>query len=230
VVEDDSAPEEDFPASPQTPGQIESRTARAKLEEWLKKQEQPPDWRTLWDDLRQERAPALGADGQPRFNERGEMLTRRRWDWRKALFIAWACVPKAQREPKTIEELASLLGLSSTGTIRNWRRNDPGLTERITALPKELLLNHVADVYDALVKVAKLPDPKAFNDRRLFLELAEQYTPKGTVAVSGPGGGSVPVDVVHGLGDLSDEELDALDRIAQRLAGAGGGAGATPPD
>jgi hypothetical protein len=218
----DDVPEADFPAAANTPGQAESRAARNELQRWLAQQTDPPAWYTLWNELRDEQVIVAGPDGQPALDERGNARTRRRWDWRKALYIAWSCVPKASREPKTIEELCSLLGLASTGTIRNWRRKDPGLAERIAELPRSLLLNHVADVYDALVSVASTADPKAFNDRRLFLELVGQYAPKGAVMVSGPEGGAVPVDLTYGLAELSDEELDALDRIAGRIAGAGG--------
>lgn len=220
--ERDEIPEDDFPAGPTTPGQAESRAARSELQRWLEEQVAAPAWLTLWNELREERAPLLGPDDQPLFDAAGELRTRRRWDWRKALFIAWSCVPKAQRAPKTLEELCSILGLASTGTVRNWRRKDPGLSERIAELPKQLLLNHLADVYDALVAVASSADAKGFNDRRLFLELTGQYAPKGEMALSGPGGGAVPLDFSYGLADLSDDELDALDRIAQRLAGAGG--------
>lgn len=220
--EQDVVPEDDFPASAGTPGQAESRVARNELQRWRAQQTDMPAWFTLWNDLRDERVALTGKDGQALLDERGELRTQRRWDWRKALFIAWSCVPKAKREPKTIEELCSLLGLASTGTVRNWRRKDPGLAERIAELPRTLLLNHVADVYDALVSVASQHDPKAFNDRRLFLEMAGQYSPKGTVMVSGPDGGGVPLDFTYGLAELSDEELDALDRIAGRLSGGGG--------
>lgn len=218
----DNVPEDDFPASEQTPGQAESRAARGELERWLQQQTEPPAWFTLWNELRDERVALMGPEGQVLFDERGEVRTRRRWDWRKALYIAWSCVPKHLRAPKTLEELCSLLGLASTGTVRNWRRKDPGLAERIAELPRSLLLNHVADVYDALVSVASSADPKAFNDRRLFLELTGQYAPKGAVVVSGPEGGAVPVDFTYGLAELSDEELESLDRIAGRLTGGGG--------
>lgn len=222
--------DDDFPANESTPGQAESRAARSELDRWLAQQVEPPAWFTLWNELRAERVPVIGPDGQPILDARGEFRTRRRWDWRKALYIAWSCVPKNQRLPKTLEELCSLLGLSSTGTIRNWRRKDPTLHERIEQLPKQLLINHVADVYDALVTVASSADPKAFNDRRLFLELTGQYSQKGTLAVSGPEGGPVPLDFSYGLSELSDEELDALDRITRRLAGGGGGEGAPASD
>lgn len=224
------ADDEDFPASESTPGQAESRVARLNLENYLKQQKQRPAWFDLWEDLREERAPVVGRDGEPLLNERGQVRTRRRWDWRKALYIAWASLPRNARAPKTLEELVSLLGLSSSGTIRNWRRNDPGIIERIASVPAELLLEHVADVLDALTVVASDPDPKAHQDRKLFLELTKVYIPRGGLVVTGPDDGPVPMDITHGLGKLSDDELDALDSIVRRLGDAAGGEGPPAPD
>lgn len=209
---------------------MQSRAARVAVDGWLTEQIEPPPWLSLWRDLCDERVVVLDSDGQPVLDARGEMRTRRRWDWRKALYIAWSCVPKQSRLPKTLEELCSLLGLASSGTIRNWRRADPGLQERIVELPRQLLVNHAVDVYDALVSVATTPDPKAFNDRRLFLELIGQYAPKGGVELSGPEGGPVPVDFSYGLTNLSDTDLDTLAEFAQRIAGDPGGAGAAGAD
>lgn len=158
--------EDDFPAGMTTPGQAESRTARAALDDWLAGQETPPAWVALWQELSAERVEG-----------------RRRWDWRKALYIAWSSVPRSQREPKTIEALADLLGLANTGTIRAWRAKDRGIDERIATLPRQLLLGHVADVYGALVEVASSADPRAHQDRKLFLELVGEYAQRSEVEV-----------------------------------------------
>ena len=170
----------EFPASAATPGQKESREARSLLETWLAEhREQPPRWLGLWQELSEERVPVVGRDGEPVLNERGEARTARRWDWRKALFIAWSALPRSQRNPKTLDGLVDLLGLANAGTIRHWRAKDPGIDERIAELPRKLLMGHVADVYEAMVSVATSPDPRAYQDRRLFLELTGEYAPKG---------------------------------------------------
>jgi hypothetical protein len=165
--------------SEHVPGQAESRRARTALDEWLKGRAEQPTWLTIWEELSAERAPVLGPDGELALNEKGQARVRQRWNWRQALYIAWMATPRHERSPATLAELADLLGLSSTGTFRNWRRAHPDIDERIRALPKMLLLGHVADVYAALVAVASDPDPKAFQDRRLFLEIAGEYSPKG---------------------------------------------------
>ena len=158
-----------FPASIDTPGQLESRVAQTRLEELLGKLPTAPEWLGLYRDLCEERKP-----GRPQ---------ARRWQWRTALFIAWSCAPKERRWPKTRGELASLLGCSESA-FRVWRHKDPEIDERIRSLPAAMLLEHVAEVFDALTTVATMPDPKAFQDRRLFLEITGNYQPSGNLAVS----------------------------------------------
>lgn len=200
-----------------------------KVAAWLVGCETEPGWVPIWRSLMEEKAPILGRDGEPALNPKGEVRMRRRWRWQVACFIAWMCTPKAQRVPETQDQLAELLGYTSGRTFRQWRERDPGIDERIRKLPKELLAGHLPDVYEALVAVATSPDPKAFPDRKLFLVLTGEIDEKAAVTVKGPDDGPVAVSVTHGLGELSDEELDALDRIAQRLGGSGGGEGQTAP-
>ncbi len=164
-------------------GDLAHVTARLSLEEWLKGCEEQPRWVALWEELCEETEPLVGPDGEPVLNARGEARCRKRWAWRKAAYIAWSATPKAQREPKTVEDLAALLGLAGAGTIRNWRRQDPGIDERVAALPRKLLAGRLVDVYEALAEVATSADPRAHPDRKLFLELLGEYTPKG-VSVS----------------------------------------------
>lgn len=208
----DDVTDEDFPATENTPGQAESRAARNQLDRWLNEQgEERPAWLDLWNDLRAERAPLMGPDGEALLDERGKVRTRRRWDWRKALYIAWASLPRRLRKPETLDGLCDLLGLSSAGTIRNWRRNDPEIMERIASLPAELLLDHVTDVLDALTAVAEQPDPKAFPDRKLFLEITRVYNPRGTVELAG----RVGIDVDD---PLEDDEQAAVEELLRARA------------
>jgi hypothetical protein len=215
--------EDDFPASADTPGQTASRVARLGLENWLKERTERPAWFDLWNNLCAERAPVLGPDGELALNERGQARTRRRWDWRKALYIAWSSLPKHLREPKTLEELVRLLGLASSGTIRNWRRSDPEMAERIAAVPREMLLDHVADVLMALRQVATQVDPKAHSDRKLFLEITGIYQPRGAVDVSG----RLDVEAADPLEDEDQAAVEALlrARARERERGHDGGAG-----
>ena len=108
-------------------------------------------------------------------------------------------------------------------TMRRWRLHDPEIVERISAAPRRMLLEHVADVYAALVAVATQPDPRAFQDRRLFLEMTGDFKPSAALALDGrmdlEHGGQV--DVVHDLSKLSEEQLRELAAIAEALGAAG---------
>lgn len=172
----DAAPEtagqRGFTAPPAAPGQDVSRLKKRELDQHLAglqvRDEAPPTWMELYDALLDER------------DEEG----KRRWDWRRALYIAWHCAPKDQRDPKTVGGLARRLGVA-TSTMREWRYKDPEIERRISELPRLLLMEHVASVYQALATLAATPDPKTFQDRRLFLELTGQYSPKAGVILGG---------------------------------------------
>lgn len=200
-----------FPASPQTPGQAESRSAYAR---WKTMTRPAPDpaksdepFCSWWDEYQQ-----LRAEG---------------WTWRVAAYIAWAASPADRRWPARLSDLATqVLGLHNDRTIRKWRERRPKIDERVATLQVEPLLRHRRDVIEALVAVAKTPDPDAHRDRRMFLEMTGDYNPKG-LQVSASAEASV---VQYDLGELTDEELDELDRLGRRLAGGAGGAGAAPAD
>jgi hypothetical protein len=160
-------------------GDLAHAAARAELDAWLAERAQALEWADYWRELCAERTLVLGRDGEPVLNSRGEAREKLRWGWRKAAYIAWSSTPKTKREPKTLEELARLLGLSSAGTIRNWRRKDAGIAERIAELPRQFLAERVPDVMEALGRVASWADPRAHPDRRMFLEMMGEYSPKG---------------------------------------------------
>ena len=180
-----------FPASINVPGQATSRQAQANLEAVL---DQIP-WRDEYDRILAER----DEDG------------KRRWDWRKAVYIAWASMPQSKRWPATQAELArDVLGLRSDRTIRQWCDKDPGLDQRVAEHSGALrLFKYRSEVFEALAEVAMTPDPRGHPDRRLFLELTGDYTPRQKVEQSGPEGGPIShkVDVVE---TMSEAELDQL--------------------
>lgn len=191
-----------FTAPAAAPGQAESRASKARLDglldarrerpnaAWEMASPEPVAWEAMYYDLLAEKT------------EQGQA----RWDWRRALYIAWNCVPSSKRWPKYEIELIELLGLSNTRTIRQWKEKDPEIEERIAAGPKRLLLGHVADVMEALVAVATLPDAKAHQDRKLFLEMTGQYTPKAQV--TGKDDGPIQHEVEVGLSD--DERAERV--------------------
>lgn len=143
-----------------------------------------PEWRELYETLLAERVDRDGGSWP-------------RWDWRKALYIAWSVVPKAKRKPATEEELAVILNLKNTRTIRTWKQKFPEIERRIAELPKQLLMRHLGDVYAALVAVAVMPIPGAHQDRKLFLELTGDYVQKGSVQHSTTDDGGFVIQVVQ---------------------------------
>lgn len=203
-----------FTAPANAPGQAESRAGKTALDAHLDHLATKPAWVTIYADLLAEQVEIDGG------------RLRQRWDWRKALYIAWSVVPRAERYPKTEQELAQLMRLSSSRVFRTWKAKDPEIEERIAKLPKQMLASHTADVYQALVDVATQPVPAAHQDRKLFLELVGDYQTK--VALTGADSG--PIRMRYDLSQLTDEEIDELDRITSRIAGNQGGKGATAPD
>jgi hypothetical protein len=191
---------EGFTAPPAAPGQDLSRERKAALDVWLRTLPQPPDWQVLYDDLLAERTDK----GRPR------------WDWRKALFIAWSCAPSSKRYPKKLAGLADMMGLTDTATIRHWRQKDPEIDRRIRELPAQLVANHVTDILDAALFSALRLDEKGFQDRKLLLEIANVYKPRQVQELTG---GEKPVELKT---ELSDEELsDRFAVLLERVERAG---------
>ena len=134
--------------------------------------------------LRSETArKALGeSDELPAWYEEYIKLLQGGRPWRMAAYIAWASMPKNKRIPKTQKELATeILGLTSDRQIIKWRTKDPSLMEMVTNLQAAKLLEHRANVFDALITSAEDPDYKSHNDRKLFLELTGDYVPSSKI-------------------------------------------------
>ena len=201
--------ERGFTASPAVPGQSQSRASKKEFEAFLESPAIDPNTDNKTQQSIRESIEIL-SDAYWRQFESGE--NEERWDWRKHAYIAWSCVPKSMRYPKTLEEFADFVGLSNTSTIRKWRSKDPDIATRITTLPKLLLNRHVADVLNALATVAADPVPQAHQDRKLFLEIAGVHNPKSDVNLRGVVG-TVELD-----DPLSDEEQERIERILKEVA------------
>ena len=125
------------------------------------------------------------------------------WPWRVAAYIAWAASPKRYRWPKTITELSTdVLGLTSPRAIYNWRSKWKSIDGIVAILQAAPLMEHRADVIEALIQVASDPDYKGHADRKLFLELTGDYISKSEVKAQ--------LGKVRDLSELTDEELDQL--------------------
>jgi hypothetical protein len=215
-MSDDLAPIDDdddaFPASENTPGQAESRGAYARFQQWVQAVETQDGEAVELPRVLAPNVPGKSIlDNKPEWLRDYLALRSEGWMWRKAAYIAWASSPTGNRWPASQVELARLvLGLRSDRTIRKWHENDPTVAERIERMKIEPLLIHRRDVIDALVTVAKTPDPKANPDRKMFLEMTGDYKPKGQVALTAPNGGPLQIQTADQFEDLSDEQLDQL--------------------
>jgi len=201
-----------FPASENTPGQAESRSAYESFAAELSAQGTKCAWR---DDYLQ-----LRSEG---------------WDWRKAAYIAWSSSPAYDRWPPTQAELATqVLGLKSARTIQKWRENDKHIDERVAEAQIEPLLKHRRDVIDALVTVASSTDTAAHSDRKLFFEMIGDYRPRSEMSLTGKNGGPVQTLNVGDVAKMTDDELDLFIDNLQAIAGAisrgADGEDATPED
>lgn len=170
-----------FPAGPAVQGQEQSRRAYKEILASLTSYE----W---WQDYLE--------------------LTARGWDWRKAIYIAWAASPAKSRAPATQEELATkVLGLASDRVIRKWKTDHPEMDDEIVSMQAAPLLRHRRDVYQALVTSATDPDPKSHQDRKLALELMGDYKPKQEL--TGADGGDVVIRVVYADKRADSDTADA---------------------
>jgi hypothetical protein len=144
------------------------------------------------------------ADGED-WAERYRDLLNAGWPWRVACYIAWASSPRIGRWPATQQELAQeVLGLTSDRVIATWRKKNPTIDTIIAEWQALPLLEHRADVLRALAKSASNPDHRSNPDRKVFLEMTGDYTPRAKLDVR-------QTDVTD-LSQLSDAELDALAR------------------
>jgi len=95
---------------------------------------------------------------------------------------------------------SSVLGLQSPRSIYTWRKKYPAIDATISMMQALPLLEHRRDVIEALVEMAKTHDYKAFNDRKLFLEMLGDYIPKSQLGL-----GKAADDGV--VGSMSEAEL-----------------------
>ena len=131
-----------------------------------------------------EKREESGFSGVPDYYEVFLDLLDEGWPPRIAAFIAWASSPRIGRWPKTQDELAHQLGLTSDRQFTKWRRASPAIDSLISKLQAAPLLKHRADVFDALIRSASTPDYKHQPDRKLLLEITGDYVPSAKFEAS----------------------------------------------
>lgn len=157
--------------------------------------------------LREETARKLfeGEARRPEWYEEYEALRAGGWPFRVAMYIAWAAMPKRRRYPKSLDELASLMGLRSTRAIYMWRQRNPAIDVQVTMAQNALFFPARADVVDALIESASNTDYRHAPDRRTYFQLTGDLADEVNLKVQQEGG--------ERLKGMSDEQLAALDTI-----------------
>lgn len=148
----------------------------------------PPDWETrFWRDH-----PAR----------------KREWP-KKALFIAWACAPAGARQPRTQNEFAEAIGVS-TQAVWKWKNNNPEMTELINELSLFPLEAAIRDVDYVTLMQATAPDSPV-PARKLFYDRYEAM--RAARSPVNPQQANQLVQVI--LSNLNWETLpqEAIDRI-----------------
>lgn len=128
-------------------------------------------------------------------------------DFRKQAYLKWLCTPLKEREPRTLNDFAAELGVT-TRTLQLWKDDK----EFLEAWEK-LYLKTIGDpsrkqaIMDTLYKTATDPDdPKHVQAAKQYFEIEGSVKPT-----------KMQVEVTRPAKELSDDELDAIlaDKIAQ---------------
>lgn len=136
------------------------------------------------------------------------MLQEKGWPFRQAAYIAWASTPSDKRQPKTQQEMAALLGLSSDRAISTWRKKNPAILETIALMQSAALWTHRSDAFANLIDGMKQAgsDYKFFNHLKLYLEMTGDYVPTSKFMAD------LKKKLSTDPSDLSDEEIGILAR------------------
>jgi hypothetical protein len=128
------------------------------------------------------------------------------WEWRKAAYIAWASLPAATRQPGSMGEFASVIGLRSTKPIRAWRLKNKAIDLAVQKLSLSNLLDSAPAVVDALIASASNENYKSAPDRKLYFEMTGMYVPRSKVGIG--------IDDGESDGDMSNLSREDLARLA----------------
>lgn len=162
----------------------------------------PPDQARLRAESARHALMAKTGDDVPVWINEYFMLRDKGWPFRQAAYIAWASMPSDKRMPKTQQELATMLGLSSDRAISTWRKKNHAILEAIALMQSAPLWEHRSDAFKNLIQGMNKSgaDYKFFNHLKLFLEVT--------------GDSELIVNLKKKLGgdasELSDEQIAAM--------------------
>lgn len=87
--------------------------------------------------------------------------------WQQAAFAAWHNAPKSTRQPRTMRELAELLGYASEQVFYKWKQQDWFEQHSVETMRESIFLDYLADVDRATIAAALTG---THQDRRLFYD------------------------------------------------------------
>lgn len=158
-----------------------------------------------------------GKPEKPYWFDRYVTLSEGRWPFRVAVLIAWLGTPKKYRWPKTQDELADVLGMSSDRQFSVWMARNPQIKSMAHAAWKDKVLDGLSDSIDAMLEVAARSDYKSKGDRELHFKVAEILSDKVIVDDRGKVDLSkLPFDEKLRLAGLDSPE--AVQRFRDELA------------
>lgn len=115
------------------------------------------------------------------------------WPFRVAVLIMWLGTPKKYRYPKTQDELANMLGMSSDRQFSVWRAKNPTIDIMASEVVwRKSALERLPDSLEAMYEVASQANYKGKGDRELHLKVAGVLKDR------------TEIDVKAGEGDLDD--------------------------
>lgn len=117
-------------------------------------------------------------------------------------FAQWMAIPKRLREPATHGEMAKHLGVH-IDTLADWKKRDD-FWERVKGYRKAFLRETIPDILDAAIQAAKRD---SFNDRKLLLEMMEEYLPTTRSELTGKDGKPIELGIVGIIREAAQQQL-----------------------
>jgi hypothetical protein len=109
-------------------------------------------------------------------------------------FAQWMALPRRLRAPDTHGDMAKQLGVAPD-TLSDWKKRDD-FWVKVKDYRSTFLKETIPDILAAAVQAAKRD---SVNDRKLLLEMAQEYLPVTRQEVTGKDGGPMQVQTLVGI-------------------------------
>ena len=99
-------------------------------------------------------------------------------NWKQSAFVAWLAVPESEKEPKTLTELAEVIGVSRF-TLSKWQHTKNKVSAAIHEVMLYPHINHANQVITAFWNTAQKEGGEYFRHHRQALQLLGYVDEKG---------------------------------------------------